>query len=133
MTDGLPLLAVMMWSGRAAVGEQPVDRLPGAKAGRGQGRAKVLLASWPAGHVLGFCLNVMPDIGDVADVHGQQRELARDRPPAEASSGGRGVTPLDRTGGFPPAAWLCVSAMMSSVGCTTGWRRTLTPPYGGSG
>jgi hypothetical protein len=70
------------------VGEQPVDRLPGAKAGRGQGPAKVFLAIWPAGHVLGICL-IMPDIGDVADVHGQQCELAGDRPPAEVSFDGR--------------------------------------------
>ena len=33
----------------------------------------------------------------------------------------------------PPAAWLCAPAMMSSAGCTTGWRRIHTPPYGGSG
>src|SRR5436190_18540742 len=85
--------------GRATLGEQPVDRLPGAQAGRGQGTAKVLLARGPAGHVLGVCL-VMPDIGDVADVHAQQCELAGHRPPAEAIFDDGGVTPLDITGGL---------------------------------
>jgi hypothetical protein len=49
--------------------------------------------------MLGVAPGVMPDVGDIADVHGKQRELTRDGLPAEASRDGRGITPLQvRTG-----------------------------------
>jgi len=44
--------------------------------------------------MLGVAPGIMPDVGDVVDIHGEQRELSGNRPPAEVSPGGRCVTPL---------------------------------------
>src|SRR5215472_8724339 len=49
---------------------------------------------WPAGDMLRVALGIVPDVGDVANIHSEQRKLAWDRLPAEASLHGRGVTLL---------------------------------------
>ena len=78
----------------ACVGKQSLDRLGGAKAGRCQGGAQVFLACWPAGDVLGVAVDVVPDVRDLGNVHGEQGEFTGDRPPAKVSLSGSGVTPL---------------------------------------
>jgi len=44
--------------------------------------------------MLGVAPSVVPDVGDIVDIHGKQRELTRDGPPSQASRGGRSITPL---------------------------------------
>ncbi|HEX3489011.1 MAG TPA: hypothetical protein VHU92_06695 [Streptosporangiaceae bacterium] len=45
--------------------------------------------------MLGTALSVVPDVGDVVNVNGQQHELANHRLPPEAGRSGGGVPPLN--------------------------------------
>lgn len=103
----------MTWPAWGFVREQPADRLGRAKGGRRQGGAQILNACWPASDMLGVASGVMPDVRDIVNVHGQQREFARDGLPAEARRDRRGVVPLD---------------VVSSLAAGPGWPRLEVVP-----
>jgi len=105
------------------------------------GGGQVPAARWPvhgAGRVARFVLGVTAMIGpgeqvQVINVDGLTAVVSltvSSEPDHPSSSFAPGKLPRL---GAPVAAWLCGSAMMSSAGCTTGWRGVHTPPYGGSG
>src|ERR1700683_72647 len=83
----------MAWEARWRA-EQPVHRLGRAEGGRCGGRPEVLDAGGPARYVLGAGLGVIADVGDVANVHAKQRELADHGTPAQLGRCCRCVPPL---------------------------------------